>query len=241
MRKYASVLALASRSTFYKLLALLVLTAGVETALFCWAVSRRSEVPYLSLEEAVSSSFLPIVCAAAFLLLCALLAQTGCELWGSKTGYTVRRLRVRERTITLLFSCYNTGCFLLFWFFQALVLLFLCRLYTRVLPPEASGAQTVFLAAYRNDFFHSLLPLAEWSRLVRNLFLAPALGLCAATFSFHQWHGRRGFSIGAAGALTAAVFSLPIGNAHLDFLVIFAALFVSAYQIFQISKGEGAE
>ena len=49
-----------------------------------------------------------------------------------------------------------------------------------------AGSQTIFLAFYRSELLHSLIPLEEISRWVRNGVMALGLGACAALEPFLQ-------------------------------------------------------
>lgn len=241
MRQYLSVLALAARSTVYRVSGLLLLTFGAEAALFYRALQSASDGGLNTPEALIDGSGIPLVCGVSFLLLSALLSMTGYERAGVRTRYTIRRLSVREETVVLLWACYNTACFLLFWAFQVLAALVLCRWYLAAVDPAYWNGQTVFLAFYRSDFLHSLLPLEEKSRFVRNLALAPALGLAAACFAMKQRRGKLGISAGVLAAFTLMEFPRKMGSFSSDMVGMLIALGAAAWCVFDIFRRDWDE
>jgi len=106
------------------------------------------------------------------------------------------------------------------WAIQILISYALCRRYIAKADPALTGAQTIFLAFYRSDFLHSLLPLSELSRWIRNVLLLVCLGLAAAHFPYRQRRRKAGESIIAMAALTLVFFSRDLGSFGNDLLVI---------------------
>ena len=227
MKKHLSVLMLISRSTIYQILGILLIMVVVEGTLFYFALNRMMTSEVVGLELAFQQSRIPWVCALGFLLVTALLCLTGCE-FGGKQGYTLRRLSVSERSVFLWQAFYNTCCFFLFWAVQLFIILALCRLYIERIDSAVVNNQTVFLAFYRNDFLHSLLPLAEISRYVRNIFLILGLGIASAYFPIRQRRGGIGAGIIVLSAVTLLFFSHGMGYLGSDILVILLSIATAA-------------
>lgn len=143
MRQHLSVLMLAARSTIYKVLGLFVLTALAESALFYFNLQKTLAGEPLGLEQLISESRIALVCGASFLLLCALLSLTGCEMGGSKLRYTLQRLSVGEETIVLWWELYNAICFFLFWALHVVIVLLLSRLYVARMDAAYVTDQTI--------------------------------------------------------------------------------------------------
>ncbi len=239
IRQHLSLLMLAARSTVYKMLGLFTLTAAAQGALFHLAFQRLSSGGFVGLEHLINESRIIVPSGACFVSLCVLLSLTGSEFGGSKMGYSLGRLSVKEETTAFWWAIYNSGCFLLFWAFQAATALFLCRMYVAKVDPSLLTRQTVFLAFYRNSFLHSLLPLKESSRFWRNIIFALSLGICAALFS---WYQRRGKTSGAIFGLTAVVlvsFSKPIDHFASDMFLSIVALSMAVSTAAQMKREEG--
>lgn len=242
MRQHSSVLMIAARSTIYRILALLLLMIAAETALF-WRLLRKAPTGELyALQELFRLSGIAFVSGAAFLLLCAILCLVGYELSGSRTRYTIQRLSVHEKTSALLWGVYNMLCLLLFWAVQLLIVMLLCRLYFARMDPMYYNDQSIFIAFYNNSFLHSLLPLDETSRYIRNAMIILALGPALACFSLRQRRGQKGAGAIAFFTVTATLtFPRKTGGLLSDLLIIITALAVALYYLYYIFKGQRHE
>lgn len=228
MRKHLSVLMLIARSTIYKILVLFLVTVCAEWFLFRFSlnsalVAADAGLGMTSLESIVSSSRIPWAFAICFVIMTVLLCMIGCE-YESKQGYTLRRLSVSEPSVFVWQSVYNTFCFFMLWAVQTLIAYCLCKLYLAKVDPALTSVQTIFLAFYRNNFLHSLLPLSEVSRWIRNILLVMCLGLAAAHFPYQQRRGKVGVTIIAMTALSLVFFSRSIANLGDDILIILLSI-----------------
>jgi hypothetical protein len=226
MKRHLSVLMLAAGSTVCKIAGLLLAMAAAEGALFYITLKSLQGGPG-SLEQVFTQSRIALVSGLFFLILCALLSLTWCELRGSRLRYTMGRLSVREETTAVWHAAYNVLILFVFWAAQLAVALLLCRYYASVADPAYVSRQTVFLAFYRQKFLHSLLPLGETTRYIRNAALILSLGVSAASFSYRQRHGLRGVAVALLAAFTVAVFAGNMGSFSGDILVSLAALAVA--------------
>jgi hypothetical protein len=242
MKKHLSVLMLVARSTIYKLLAVIFVMAAAEGALFYFVlnkalVAQSAGLTPAGLEQLFVQSRAAWVYAVSFLLVVALLCMTGCE-YGSKQGYTLRRLSVSERSIFLWQAAYNTFCFIFLWAAQIVIVFALCTLYLAKADPSAVSGQTVFLAFYRSSFLHSLLPLEETSRYIRNGILALGLGVSSACFSFRQRRSEVGAEIIALTSLSLVFFARGVGSLGNDVLVLLLSAAVTAEAIARVYRKE---
>ncbi len=237
MKKHLSILMLMSRSTIYKLLGMLLIMAAVEGTLFYFTLGKMMATEIVGLELVLQQSRISWICALSFLLVTVLLCLTGCE-FGGRQGYTLRRLSVSQRSVFLWQAFYNICCFFLFWAVQLFIVLALCRLYMERIDPPAISNQTVFLAFYRNDFLHSLLPLADISRYVRNLFLVLGLGIASAYFPIRQRRGGTGVGIIVLSAVTLFFFSHSMGSLGNDILVIVFSIVTATMALYGALKEE---
>lgn len=235
MRQHLSVLTLLTRSTIYPIAVLLAVMAAVEAVLFSLAMGANGT---LSLTGMIRSSRIVWVFGAAFLLLTVLLCRTGCE-FGSRQGYTLRRLSISERAVFVWQWGYNTACYLLLWWWQALIAFALCLWYASQAGPELVGSQTIFLAFYRSELLHSLIPLEEVSRWVRNGVMALGLGACAALVPFFQRRKVLAWEILAMAALTMIFFSGELGSLSTDMVLVLLSLGGVSRAVFRIVSEEG--
>ena len=197
MKKYLSVFGLYARSTVLRFTLILIAMCAAQAGLLMLRYHKLSGSGAFKIEECVDGSGVQIALAAAFLLLTAVLSVPGAA---GGTRYTMERLRVSEKTAFGLHAAAAAlTCFTL-WaaeicFFYAFGLWFV-----RALSP-ASGEQVIFLAFYRSDFLHSLLPLQDAALWVRNFLFVAAMGLAAAETPLLARKKRHSFTV-----LPAAVF-----------------------------------
>lgn len=211
-----SVWALLARSSFLKILALTVLLAAAETALICHRLGNA--VPPGTLETCVEEGLVPPLFLAALGAAFFILLRTE-SLLGNVGQYTMMRLRIGPTAVFIRKTVYNVLCLLVLFAAQIWLIFWFAWLYGRI--PEAQGAalpgenrQLLFLAFYRSEFLHCLLPMAETGKWVRNALCLLALGMDAAGSI-----GKR-YRISHLGllAVTMQWFTSPIGTGWQDVL-----------------------
>lgn len=236
MKKYMSLFGLWTRQCVYKFLLILLITATAEAGLFALQIKAGS-----TLEHALEHGHVNIACAVCFLLLCAMLSAAGCQFSG-RQGYTLSRLRTSKWGAFLCHWLHNSIYFFLFWFAQTGIMLGLCQLHKYVLGVDY-GPQAVLLASYRVNFFHSLLPLADWGVYVCNCLMALALGAATAHFSAQERKGKRGKAIIIMAALTVFSFTRSMGSSGSAIMGIVSVIVTAwcAVSGMELLKEEGNE
>lgn len=232
MKKYGSVIMLFARSTIYRQLILLAAMAAAEATMFWVAMQTLA-----SLEATFAQSRISWACAVFFLLFTAVLARSGCDR-GAKTGYTLRRLRIGHKSVFFCQSAYNAVCYFIFWAVQTAIVFALFRYYTAVADASYVGSQSLLLAFYRDDFLHSLLPLEETSRYVRNGILAVCLGIATAYYPMCQRAGKTAFEPIALVCLTLPFFPGGMGSFGGDMLLSVVALSLVAVVLRHVFEQE---
>ena len=247
MKRVVPIMGLYVRSSIYRILGVLAAMIAVEAAVFHDHLQRAADVANLELDGTVDYTLDGIwnlglwqVCAVAFLVVTVLLCLPGCS-FSTRTEYTLGRLSCNEKEIFLAQATVNLLFYLIFWGVQVLAVFGLCRYYAFRLP-EACTGQTVFLAFYRSDYLHSLLPLADWLLWLRNLLLVLALSVSAADFSRRQRRTRRIMGVVIPLSCVAALFSRcgvgKTGNASWMSLVSGICLAVVLIRLFCAEEGE---
>lgn len=170
MRQHISYWMLLCRSSVMKILALFAAMTAVEGGLFFLRGNQA-----VGLEQMAQAMWLKWVFGAALVVMTLILERVLCR---SGMDYTLRRLGLGRRSQFLWQAVYNTLCLLLLWVVQLFVVLLLCRLWMD--GRTGLRGQELFLAFYRDEFFHSVLPLGDLSRWGRNLFCFACMGLASA-------------------------------------------------------------
>lgn len=213
MKKYMSVLGLIARSSIYIFFALLIFMFSVESVFFIIKFPSADQYNYYfaRFEECVVNCGVPYIFAFCFIVVTVLLCLTGIE-HSSKTGYTLRRLAVKEEGIFVIQAFYNILVYIAFWALQLCAVYFLSFYYLRSAPKEYVSNQTVFLSFYRNSFLHSLFPLEDVLLWIRNILFIFAIGLSSAEFTYKQRRRRYGILVVVSQVVIIAFFSREAGS-----------------------------
>lgn len=231
MKKHLSVFMLYIRSTFVPALLVILLTAGVSAVLF--AAEILPEIRYSApgsghgveiygLETVFGNTVIPWIFAASAVLLTILLCIPGTS-FGSQTSYTMARLRISEKSAFLWQAGYNTLVYFLLWAVGAAVLFAMCAWYGSTVTTSTN--QSVFLALYRDEFLHSMLPLHDVSRIVRNLSFCVGSGVLAAYYTYKQRNGKASYGIIPMLIFVIRAFPHEMGDLPLDIINIVISLF----------------
>jgi len=155
-------------------------------------------------------------------------------------AYTIDRLSVSEIEFTGWFALYNGLMFLVFWLWEALTVLSMCMIYMWQMPQEVVvGPQTIFLASYRVEYLHRLIPLADISGWVRNGAFVMALGICTAANAYHERGGRRGVAIWFAAAIALwGICNEKFRNSSMDVMFAVASVLVAAIAVYTVISKE---
>lgn len=189
MKKYLSVFEMITRSSIYKVLGVLI--AMVCAEVITCAISWQQPLAFMkpTIEEWVDQSYLLVIFIVAYFLMNAVLVLHGTNI-GSIQAYTLQRLRIPEKSVYRLQCLYNILCLGLLWVTQLAVLLGISAFYMQYKANVVKTNMTVFLAFYRNEFMHSILPLQDvggWAMLV---FFIVSTGIFAARFTKSQRGGK---------------------------------------------------
>lgn len=237
MKKHLSVFMLMARSTIYKVIGLFVVMAAVGWSLVYFRLKQGATGDSFNLELVIEESRISLVFAIAFVLITILLSRTGCE-FSSKLGYTLKRLSISERWIFFWQSLYNMMCYLMFWMVQVLVVFWFCSLYVKMAPEGYVTNQTIFLAFYRSDFLHSLLPMENVIFWVKNIIAVIAMGICSAYLPIAQRRGGKKVEVVLWISTTAVFFVGELGEYLNPVMAIISALIGIGAVIFRLFEKE---
>ncbi len=233
MKKYSSVWMLYARSTIYPLMALLGIMAAADVLLFGLAAG-----PSMSLTMIFRDSHIPQAALVVYLLWSAVLLVPS----SAKAGCTLNRLRIGPRAVFACHAGYNTLCYVILWGFQAMILLAVFGWHGTQADPNVYGPQSILLAFYGEQFLHSLLPMRDWTGILRMLVLSGGLGVISASVPVRL---RRGKSIIAPLAVIAvglpAVFRMKLAEPGEDLIVMVGAVVLAIVAIRSAFPGSEEE
>lgn len=240
MKKHLSVFNLMAASSIYKITGLFAVMGIIEFFLFRMVMlaGPDPETGTYHIEYVFENSRIFWIFSAALLLFTILLCLTGYET-SSKQGYTLMRLSISEKQVFGLQALYNTLCYFLFWSMQLLIVFLLGFYFIKNASEEYVTNQTMFLAFYRNDFLHALLPYEDILVWAKNIVTFLSLGICSAGFTYAQRKGKRAFELLILLGSTILFFVAPLGEMERSLFSIGIACFCVSAAFFRIGKKEG--
>ncbi len=239
MKKYLSVLSLFIGGSFNKILAAVVLSAIAQLGLFYKTILPYGSEASIGFERAFDFSDAKMIFAIAFLLVAVLLHLTGAE-FSSKCSYTLKRLRISEKQVFLCQSIYNALCFMVFLLAESVTVILAFALYKNhysdieMIKQHFISEQTLFLACYRNNFIHCVIPLDDIIRLIRNILLTVFLGVGSAGFSYFQRNKKFGFEYVIMLLVTVFSFVSPFYDFDADIIPTAVNLCLSIFLVARI-------
>ena len=242
MKKQLSVFNLMATSSIYKITALFGIMGIIEFFLFRRAMLAGPDpgTGTFHIEYVFDHSLAFWIFAIALVILTVLLCLTGYET-SSKQGYTLMRLSISEKQVFLLQAIYNALCYFLLWSIQLLIVFILGFYFIKNAPAEYVTNQTLFLAFYRNDFLHALLPFEDIAIWVKNIVTFLAFGICSAGFTYAQRKGKRGYELLLLLASAIFFFAAPLGEYQRTIFSIGTNIFCIVVTAFRIFSKEGLD
>ena len=208
MKRYVSVFEMIARSSIYKVLLVIVTMVVAEVVYLSYAFTSTQRV---LMEVYIDERFFGTAFKVAYTLITLLLILPGMNL-GSTQSYTLKRLRIKEKNIYWLQAVYNFLAFVILWGVQLLVILGFMVFYQNHLPEGAVITnQTMFLAFYRVDFMHSILPLEDRTNWMMLFSIGAVTALAAAECTKLQRGGKFAFELCVMVATTWIVFPRELG------------------------------
>ena len=181
MKKYLSVFGLLAKSSFYKILLILLGSSLLQITAYALLLQRETEraltTPNLRIPDVtVGMLFSPLLFGTALLLVTLVMQRFGSEA-ESRTEYTLNRLRIEPQKILHLRFLYQLLIYLLLWMTEILSLFVMCLIYLHTVPSVYISDQLLLLAFYSHGFLHGTLPLGVAVLWVRNTTLLTLLSL----------------------------------------------------------------
>lgn len=192
MKKYLSVFTLIARESLFRIPLLWILSAVAQTVSFVYSVVYKD----VQLNAIFSRAFeydgisVFVIFGITLLLTGLLLIKTGME-FRTKSGYTLRRLRIEEKKVFLVQAVYNgLMLFLLILFETVLIFALLNFGYMRIEEKLVTN-QSVYLSFYESGFVQNVFSGRDALRAVRNILTVSSLGFSLSAFTFLWRRGKK--------------------------------------------------
>ncbi|MBQ3136195.1 MAG: hypothetical protein IJB74_01800 [Clostridia bacterium] len=199
MRNYLSVFFVQIKSTFNKIMAVILLMGMAQLGLFIHILNSGDIIipnsftneRFLSGLEGIllDNRAMSFIFASGFLLITVILAINGCK-YTSREDYTLRRLNITEKKVMLTKGIYGIFVFSLLLMAEAFVMYIICNIYIYFAenhPQTFEGSvsnQTVFLSFYRSSLIHSVLPLEDYLKYISTFFTIVGMSFSTASIPY---------------------------------------------------------
>ena len=214
MKKFVSIFGLFAKMSFYKIILIFVILSVLQLSLYgirLNGVLTEEDINNIPMLEETFNFIYPLSFLACLCMVCKVLISSSNH--SEKTAYTVRRLQIGEKAFFYIQTVYNFLMLFALFAVQAILLFVMCKYYINNAPSELISDQSLFLAFYRVEFLHSVLPLDDIFMVFRNIFILVGLAFASASFSFKGRRGKFGYSISILAVVTCITFIQGIGDA----------------------------
>ncbi|MCI9337369.1 MAG: hypothetical protein HFH93_07500 [Lachnospiraceae bacterium] len=222
-----SLWALLARGSFYKVLAVALLMAVAEVPLF-YRTLRGDWIA--GFEIKIEESHIHLVFLAALGAVYFLLIRMN-RVLDNEGRYTAMRLQLSQGSIFWIRTAYDVFCLLMLFAVQAGLALCFAESYRRT-PGMPQGSQTVFLAFYRNDFLHGVLPMADLGKWVRGGLMLLAMGMDEAGGIGKRYRTTQV----SVFLMSAAWFAVPAGVTWQDTVCCFVYVVVIGVDLLELYR-----
>lgn len=237
MRKYFSVFMLFVRSVFLPVLVLILLLVSANLAVYFIMAQAEPEMLENMLSRLPLELIFGVSAALTVIMLC--LSCTGRD---AKPVYTLARLSLSKPGVFLCQSFCNVVMLFLVLAAEVLSLLFICSHHLDALPEEYKTGQSLFLAFYRSDLLHSVLPLEDIIRWSKNAVMIMGMAVICANSSYKLRLGKKAYILPTVSFVFAAeTFVSSMGNTGLDGFCIVVFAVISALIMAFAFTGEEVE
>lgn len=226
MKKHLSVFYLIARESIYKLFFSGVLFFALQSAIY-YAVNKDFSFVFSSLGHRLDSKenfTLILVFYAALLLFSLLLIKTGMQ-FNSKSGYTLRRLRINEKWVFIHQGIYNFLMLMLFFILEVLIMYVLVS-FTVAGASEKAGPQAVYITFYESAFLQNIFAGRDALRAVRNIICIFSYSVNLSAFSYLSRYGKKWIPVFIFAALLYIPFAGKIDMTQLEYDVAYICISV---------------
>lgn len=207
MKKYLSVFTVIARESIWRLPVLWAVSALLQTAVFYTNMFSERVLDNKIISDAFNYYSdrigLSYVFSFTLLLTGILLMKTGME-FRTKTGYTLRRLRISEKQVYVIQALYNCLMIFLLFVFEVSLCFALANWGTTFIRADYITNQTVYITFYSTSFIYEIFAGRNIVTVIRNILIILSLGFNLSAFSY-LWRRGSKYIFGIL-VLSAAVF-----------------------------------
>lgn len=187
MNRYKSVFSLFARCSFGKVVAVILITAALQSFLFLHHVSGlAASNQIICIESLFESSLTNGTYFGILFLIGLILILLVANLIGKSSAYTLNRLGLSRKSILFCHWIYTTICIFIYWSSQIATAFFILQnlssSYSDLMPDDFN----IFLVFWRSATLHKILPLyvpMDFIKTVINVLVCESLIAFSGIFS----------------------------------------------------------
>ena len=242
MKKYLSVFTLVARESLYRISLLWVLSALAQTVSFYYAVIYKDVQSTMAFSRAFAYDGISpaVIFGITVLLTGLLLMKTGME-FRTKSGYTLRRLRMEEKKVFLVQSAYNSIILFMLLLSEVVLIFILINAGYLRFDEKFVTNQSVYLSFYESPFVQNVFCGKDILRAARNILMVLSGGVSLSAFTFLWRRNKKFIPAVLLLAVLALSFTMGAGISDVEFdagILLAAAvmLFWSVYAVMKRGK-----
>ncbi len=248
MKKHLSVLYLITRESIFRVCLIWIVSFAIQLALLITnaaaeAGSNTKPLYHVSVSSVFrinAAAYIPNIFFITLIVTALVLAKTGMQ-FQSKTGYTLRRLRIKENGVFILQGAYNSIVLLMLLILEVFVC-FVAVLYIKDFYHEKIlTPQTLYLTFYESEFIQNIFAGRDILRVIRNFLLMLALGFNLSAFSTLIRRSKKWFPVAVlvTSYVIPFVAEVDFTNIAVDIAFISIGLiFLYTAIIYTVTRGE---
>lgn len=187
MKKHLSVLIVTARESIWWVSIIWLISAVLQTIFFYNEMNSEHVTETRLVSEAFNPYTdritVPVIFAFTFLITGIILMKTGME-FHTKTGYTLRRLRITEKQVYIIQSVYNCIIIFILFLFETAFCFFLISQGVKHIDPQYITPQMIYLTFYRTGFLQNVFAGRNILKILRNILIILSLGFNISAFSY---------------------------------------------------------
>ena len=233
MKKYLSVFSLFISGSFRKLMLFFTVTFAILCSLNAYLIEASGQVGFECYFNDVYTFFYVFTFVFG-------IGLSNASCMEPKTSYTLMRLRISEKKVLVCQSIFSFFNGLMIWAFYGLLTVITYKLYVNhfseieIVKQNFINDQTFFLATYRNEFLHSIFPLDDILRLVRNIVFVLAASICIPGDIYFARKKQAGFEWVILFLVMLVFFSAIWSEVKNDILPIIFCVCITVFMIGRI-------
>lgn len=227
MKKYLSVFYLITKESLMRITVLWLISFALQGALCVFSANSfdLTSTPIVTIENICDKAYIPLIFCITLAFMAGFLMKTR-KKSVSSINYTLKRLLVKEKTVFVIRTFYNTLILLMFLMLSVVFYFFISSAFIKLFPENYFSSQVVYMSLYDYDFFHNIFAGRDILRLVRNILCIFATAVNLSADSFYSNRNSSWFGAHFSVLVCYSVFAKGLDMSSLEGDILYITLAV---------------